>query len=153
MDVNDAFDQILLSEERIAEESYKQGFEKGVSEGNLEAYHLGKLKKNKKAFNVGTFKPHFLKNNFLGFHRGAEIGSELGFYLGVLENHQIPPPINEKISHLITQLRQIIEQFPKVNCDSIDLFESLNTIRAQFKKLTSLLKINVSYPDKSKLSF
>jgi flagellar biosynthesis/type III secretory pathway protein FliH len=45
MDVNDAFDQILLSEERIAEESYKQGFEKGVSEGNLEAYHLGKLKK------------------------------------------------------------------------------------------------------------
>lgn len=55
MDVNDAFDQILLSEERIAEESYKQGFEKGVSEGNLEAYHLGKLK----IFNVETFKPHF----------------------------------------------------------------------------------------------
>lgn len=71
----------------------------------------------------------------------------------MLENHQIPPPINEKIAHLITQLRQIIEQFPKVNCDSIDLFESLNTIRAQFKKLTALLKINVSYPDKSQLSF
>lgn len=42
MDVNDAFEQIFLSEERIAEESYKQGFEKGVCEGNLEAYHLGK---------------------------------------------------------------------------------------------------------------
>ena len=41
MDVNDAFEQIFLSEERIAEESYKQGFEKGVTEGNLEAYHLG----------------------------------------------------------------------------------------------------------------
>jgi hypothetical protein len=42
VNVNDAFAQILLSEERIAEESYKQGFDKGVTEGNLEAYHLGK---------------------------------------------------------------------------------------------------------------
>ena len=89
----------------------------------------------------------------LGFHRGAEIGAELGFYLGVLENHQIPPPIDEKISNLIIQLRQIIEQFPKVNCDSVDLFESLNTIRAQFKKLAALLKIKIEYSDRSKLSF
>lgn len=43
MDINDVFDQILLSEERISEEGYKSGFEKGVSEGNLEAYHLGEL--------------------------------------------------------------------------------------------------------------
>lgn len=44
ININDIFEQILLSEERIAEESYKQGFEKGVSEGNLEAYHIGKKK-------------------------------------------------------------------------------------------------------------
>lgn len=44
-DINDVFEQILLSEERISEESYKQGFSKGVSEGNLEAYHIGKKKK------------------------------------------------------------------------------------------------------------
>jgi hypothetical protein len=50
VNVNDAFEQILLSEERIAEESYKQGFEKGVSEGNLEAYHLGKKKLIRKQF-------------------------------------------------------------------------------------------------------
>lgn len=43
MDINEVFDQILLSEERIAEEGFKQGFEKGVSEGNLEAYHLGEF--------------------------------------------------------------------------------------------------------------
>ena len=41
MDINDAFEQILLSEERIAEKSYKKGFEKGCTEGNLEAYHIG----------------------------------------------------------------------------------------------------------------
>lgn len=43
MDINEVFDQILLSEESITEEGYKKGFEKGVSEGNLEAYHLGKF--------------------------------------------------------------------------------------------------------------
>ena len=42
-DINDVFEQILLSEERISEESYKQGFSKGVSDGNLEAYHLGEF--------------------------------------------------------------------------------------------------------------
>lgn len=42
VDINRVFDNILLSEERISEEGYKQGFEKGVSEGNLDAYHLGK---------------------------------------------------------------------------------------------------------------
>lgn len=89
----------------------------------------------------------------LGFHRGAEIGAELGFYLAVLENSKIPSPINEKVSNLISQLKSIIETFPRVNCDTVDLFQSLNTIRTQFKKLTSLLKIKVSYPDKSQLTF
>ena len=42
VNINDVFEQILLSEERIADEAYKQGFDKSVSEGNLEAYHLGK---------------------------------------------------------------------------------------------------------------
>jgi hypothetical protein len=41
-DINDVFEQILLSEERISEEGYRQGFDRGVTEGNLEAYHLGK---------------------------------------------------------------------------------------------------------------
>lgn len=41
-DINDVFEQILLSEERISEEGYRSGFERGVTEGNLEAYHLGK---------------------------------------------------------------------------------------------------------------
>jgi hypothetical protein len=96
-----------------------------------------------------------LKYLILGFHKGAEIGAELGFYLGVLENHKIPSPIDQKVAHLITQLKGIIEQFPRVNCNTIDLFESLNTIRAQFKKLTALLKItNITLPNKSsKLTF
>lgn len=39
MDVNDVFESILLSEERVSEEGYRKGFEIGVRDGNLEAYH------------------------------------------------------------------------------------------------------------------
>lgn len=152
MDINNVFDQILLSEERISEEGYKQGFKKGVTEGNLEAYHLGKHCRH----NLTTTKTSEIQKLYFilpGFHRGAEIGAELGFYLGVLENSKIPSPINEKVAHLITQLKSIISSFPRVNCETVDLFESLNTIRTQFKKLTSLLKIKVTYPEKSQLTF
>ncbi|CAO1372439.1 unnamed protein product [Diamesa hyperborea] len=128
ININTVFENILLSEERIAEEGYKLGFDKGVQEGNLSAYHLG-------------------------FHRGAEIGAELGFYLGVLIHSNIPSPINKKVTNLISQLKSIIEAFPKLNVETLDLFDSLNTIRTQFKKLTSLLKIKVTYPEKSLLSF
>lgn len=43
MDVNDVFESILLSEERVSEEGYRKGFEIGVRDGNLEAYHLGNI--------------------------------------------------------------------------------------------------------------
>lgn len=43
MDVNDVFESILLSEERVSEEGYRKGFEIGVRDGNLEAYHCKKI--------------------------------------------------------------------------------------------------------------
>lgn len=149
ININTVFENILLSEERIAEEGYKLGFDKGVQEGNLSAYHLGEF--------VFLFQLTNQLNDvcyvFSGFHRGAEIGAELGFYLGVLIHSNIPSPINKKVANLITQLKSIIEAFPKLNVETLDLFEALNTIRTQFKKLTSLLKIKVTYPEKSLLSF
>lgn len=150
ININTVFENILLSEERIAEEGYKLGFDKGVQEGNLSAYHLGEF--------VFLFKSTYCLivvacDIFSGFHRGAEIGAELGFYLGVLIHSNIPSPINKKVTNLISQLKSIIEAFPKLNVETLDLFDSLNTIRTQFKKLTSLLKIKVTYPEKSLLSF
>lgn len=43
MDINEVFENILLSEEKISEEGYRKGFEIGVRDGNLQAYHLGEI--------------------------------------------------------------------------------------------------------------
>lgn len=64
LDINQAFDDIFLCEERIIQTAYEEAFQKGKEEGNPEGYHLG-------------------------YHRGAEIGAELGYYLGVIETYLI----------------------------------------------------------------
>lgn len=40
-DVNEAFDNILLAEEKLIDQSYEIGFEIGKQQGNTEAFHLG----------------------------------------------------------------------------------------------------------------
>lgn len=40
-EIDEAFDDIFLAEEKILEEGYEKGFEEGRQQGNTEAYHLG----------------------------------------------------------------------------------------------------------------
>lgn len=42
-EIDEAFDNIFLSEEKITEKEYEKGFEEGRHQGNTEAYHLGKF--------------------------------------------------------------------------------------------------------------
>lgn len=126
-DINDIFDDILLTEENITKQSYADGFTEGSSAGNPEGYHLG-------------------------YHRGAEIGAELGYYFGtakVLRNIKSA----EKVTKALELLIQYIELFPKTNDESVDIFESVDRIRAQFKKVCALLKINGKYPEADILNF
>lgn len=41
VDVNEALENIFMSEENILEENYRKGFDTGKAQGNTEAYHLG----------------------------------------------------------------------------------------------------------------
>lgn len=43
VDINEALDNIFMSEENILEENYQKGFDTGKVQGNTEAYHLGRL--------------------------------------------------------------------------------------------------------------
>lgn len=130
-DINDAFDDILLSEERLNQQGYEEGFIQGKKEGNPEGYHLG-------------------------YHRGAELGAELGYYLGVvkyyvaLEGEQKP---SEKINNNLQQLITLIEEFPKTNDENYDILAQADVIRARYRKTCSLLKIDSKFPDSGKISF
>ncbi|XP_065081601.1 protein LTO1 homolog [Ochlerotatus camptorhynchus] len=134
VDINDVFDDLLLVEERLSEESYQRGLQVGAEQGNVDAYHFG-------------------------YHRGAEIGAELGFYYGVLcaqENStgkgtEETTPTKGYI--LLTELKKEIEEFPTFNDLEVDLLERLVKLRNKYKKLCVLLKISAKYPKPNELSF
>ena len=130
IDINLAFDSILQTEERISAEGYRQGFEYGRAAGTNESYHLG-------------------------YHRGSEIGAELGFYAGVAEAWLSlgPDAISEKARRHLHLLLEQLNNYPKTNVDSVDILALADNIRSSYRRVCSLLKINASYPESSKLSF
>lgn len=126
-DINSLFDDILLTEEIQEEEGYKEGFKDGIKSGNTEGYHLG-------------------------YHRGAELGAELGYYLGVATTH-FGTTKNDKIEKNLTNLISLINSFPKTNDPEVDIIQSAENIRALFKKVCALLKIDGKFPGADKLTF
>lgn len=129
-DINDIFDDIALSEERISDESYQEGFNDGESTGNVDGYHLG-------------------------FHRGADIGSELGYYYGVLSIQKVALTTSstERTIKAVETCLQLIDAYPRSNDEHVDIFAELEKIRSLYRKTCALLKIASKYPGANKLSF
>nr|XP_019537632.2 protein LTO1 homolog [Aedes albopictus] len=131
VDINDVFDDLLLVEERLSDESYHRGLEAGAKQGNVDAYHFG-------------------------YHRGAEIGAELGFYYGVVcaqEGCFVEGGELSKSEVLLKELKKEIEEFPTYNDLEVDLLERLLKLRNKYKKLCVLLKISAKYTKPNELSF
>lgn len=128
-DINDAFEDIFLVEDRLNQEAYVEGFTKGRLEGNPEGYHLG-------------------------YHRGAELGAELGYYLGAakwwLDEER---KVNEKIKNQLENLIKLIENFPKSNDENFDILGQADVVRGLYRKICSLLKIDGKFPENNNLSF
>lgn len=128
-DVNDAFEDIFLTENKLAEKGYREGFEDGVRSGNAEAYHLG-------------------------FHRGAEVAAEIGYYLGVLEVfYERKSEYSDKTIKLLEELIAKIKNFPDRNDENYDIIQGAVEIRDKYKKLCTLLKYNSKHPDADNLTF
>lgn len=131
-DFNDILEDIFLSEESLHKNSYDEGFKAGSQAGNPEGYHLG-------------------------YHRGVELGRELGYYLGTIthhiELHESSEVYSEKILNQLKRVKELIEDFPRVNSKDHDLLAMVEIIRAQYKKSCALLKIPSNLPYTQGLSF
>lgn len=126
-DINDIFDEIALSEERINAEGYQKGLADGKAVGNTDGYHLG-------------------------YHRGAELGAELGYYYGVLKAHSSERN-TERQQRSIDTVLKLIDDFPRTNDEQSDILGLADSIRAQYRKACAILKINGKYPETDQLSF
>ncbi|XP_050301242.1 protein LTO1 homolog [Anthonomus grandis grandis] len=127
-DINDVFEEILFSEEKVIEKGYQQGYSIGRTEDNPEGYHLG-------------------------YHRGAEIGSEIGYYQAFVDHHlDITKSASEKVVKLLEKLKKVCDEFPHTNSEQFDIFELLETVRSCYKRVCILLKVSTSF-HKEGLSF
>ncbi|KAK3931498.1 Protein LTO1-like protein [Frankliniella fusca] len=130
VDINDIFDSIALTEERLWAAGHREGLEAGGREGAADGFHLG-------------------------YHRGAECGAELGFYAGFAEAWLSlgPVALTEKARQSLVKVLQLIQNFPRNNVDNVDIFESLESVRVAYRRTCSLLKTSVYYPEAPKMSF
>ncbi|XP_066257172.1 protein LTO1 homolog [Euwallacea similis] len=123
VDINEVFEDILFSEEKVIEDAYQHGYQIGTSEDSIEGYHLG-------------------------YHRGAEFGSELGYYEALAqyyienaENLRIP----SKILKPLNALKEGCDEFPHTNSEETDLFEAIEKLRVLYKKIAAQLKIKSDF--------
>lgn len=127
-DINDIFDDIVLSEERINEQAYEQGLLEGKVSGNTDGYHLG-------------------------YHRGAELGAELGFYYGTLNHYLQSSEITDRQTATIEKVLNLISQLPRTNDENVDILGLADSIRAQYRKTCAILKISGKFPETDQLNF
>lgn len=126
VDVNDAFESVFLAENLAEKKSYEEGLAIGKKQW-FEAFHLG-------------------------YHKGSQIASELGYFYGVAIFCQ-KNPTSEKVSDLCAKLLEEIDEFPKENVENRDIVGELEKIRFRFKRLCSLAKIDYPNLEGGKLEF
>ncbi|XP_064538167.1 protein LTO1 homolog [Drosophila montana] len=112
-DINDLFDEIVLTEEKHARLGYSEGISDGRAQGNQEGYQLG-------------------------YAQGVQLGEELGAIYGqVVAQQQLPH--TEKLLRTLQQLRELIEQFPRNNNPEADIIGAVEHIRTTHRRLCALL--------------
>lgn len=126
VDVNDAFESVFLAENLAEKKSYEEGLAIGKKQW-FDAFHLG-------------------------YHKGSQIASELGYIYGVAIFCQKNLK-SDKVSDICTKLIEEIGDFPKENIETRDIVGELEKIRSRFKRLCSLAKIDYPNLETGKLEF
>ncbi|XP_030372274.1 protein LTO1 homolog [Scaptodrosophila lebanonensis] len=113
-DINDLFDDIVLTEEKHARLGFEEGLKDGLEQGNEEGYKLG-------------------------YAQGVELGNEIGTIYGqVLAQLQVPH--TSKVQRTLEQLRALIDQFPRTNDPEADIIGAVEQIRSKNTLLRALLR-------------
>ena len=110
-DINDAFDSLLLCEDKLVSKGYSEGLEAGRLNGSKEGLSLG-------------------------FQKGVEIGEEVGFYEGfaaawiqsVQSGDCAAAAVGEKREKVLRQLERLLglaETFPANNIQELDILDRL----------------------------
>jgi len=124
-DINDVFDAINSSEEKILKTGFEEGFEQGSIEGEKEGF-------------------------VLGLSKGSELGTEIGFYQGFAEGwlSELRSNQEKRSEKTIIQLEKLVNlasQFSNTNSKDVDISDQLRDVRARFKTVCSMLRVSSEF--------
>ena len=173
-DVQDAFDSLLMCEERFVQEGYNEGLKAGQEIGHQEGFHLG-LKKGKEIGSEIGFYRGFAKG-WISILRGSSevkqsllsLTNECASCLDSATKSELQDVIRQigesrpdggeidlKASKALQKLLQLSEAFPQENLKDRDFQEQLSALRAKFKHCCAILKVenSISTSQNKQLNF
>ncbi|XP_014776480.1 protein LTO1 homolog [Octopus bimaculoides] len=119
----DIFESVVMQEESSVKAGYLAGLNHGTEKGQEDGYQLG----------------HSL---------GCSVGNEIGFLQGFVSTWLAlldqSPDTKEKTSKALTSLQTLLGKYPLGTVNSTCVTD-LKMIQARFKKVVSLLGINISW--------
>ncbi|XP_074662581.1 uncharacterized protein LOC141915073 [Tubulanus polymorphus] len=133
----DIFKDLIDVESRFQSEGFEKGFEAGKESGFMEGFNAG-------------------------VEQGRSIGSEIGFYNGftkrLLTAFSADKLDNEDKKYkrkvkALTSFQKMLMDFDMENTKSENFSEDLESIRAKFKQVCSLMKASSSAQDNAGLQF
>lgn len=123
-DIDRAFEDVFLIEEKLKKQGFDQGRQVGLSKLKSEGFELG-------------------------FSKGQEVGREIGFYLGFCQAwmplvQKLEDKKQQKVLITLDKLQNLCQTFPDSNDINVDITEPLSEIRAKFKKACALLNLKTN---------
>lgn len=126
IDVNNAFENLLLAEDIAEQNGYEEGYKVGQN-NSLLGYHLG-------------------------YHKASIVAAQLGYYKGSLAKNR-RKSLSPKIHQQANKLFEDIRIFPVYNNSAVEILNYFDSIKLNFYKLCSILKINCMYSELDQLDF
>ncbi|XP_002121161.2 uncharacterized protein LOC100182681 [Ciona intestinalis] len=124
---DDPFDSIVMIENRMMEQGFKNGVEEGKLVGLKEGESLGKSK-------------------------GAEVAKEIAFYLGfctstlfILNQTENMSKTQHKALTVLNNMQTMLCRLEHENVSMASVIENLEMTKSQFKQVTSLLRLKQTY--------
>jgi hypothetical protein len=164
-DIQEAFDSILVSEDNLVAEAYREGLIQGEIQGFQEGFELGRQKGSETGSEIFFYR---------GFAKGwiALLSGDISVALSQLlelcpvslnpdivnDIHQIGLKKQQEGTDLkalkaLEKLLSLLEHFPQENPKNQDIISLLQDIRAKFKHCCAVLKVDSSYPGNNQLNF
>ncbi|XP_065070866.1 protein LTO1 homolog [Rhopilema esculentum] len=122
---DDIFDDIVLIEQKLHLDGYNEGYFEGQLVGDVEGFKLG-------------------------VERGKAFGQEVGFYHGFCSTMLMLQDEDCGSQRLVKVLQQMKTKLLKMENKGLDpqdqsLFDDLETVRAKFKQVSSLMNATPQY--------